>query len=164
MVREQRGAVTHMMAVVMLLICTLVTAYAMRHTVLRRYLAASSVRAEQVMAVARTGLAQGLARLADAPPLLPNAFSGTMAGQGVYRVRYTWRRETAPQVLEVISEADSTDADSPDNSGVVRVVTVRAIFTPWLADIPSLPLISRGAVRVVDRAVLDAGSQSAPLI
>jgi len=164
MIPGQRGAVTYMMAVIMLLICTLVTAYTMRNTVLWSRLSANSVQAEQVMAVAQAGLAEGLVRLVDVPPLLPKSFSGALAGQGVYRVRYAWRQETAPQLLDVISAASASDGANVNNGGAGRVLTERAIFQPWLADMPSVPLIARGAVRVAGRAVLAGVTQSAPLI
>lgn len=155
----QKGAVNYMTAVVMLLICTLVTGYILSDTVLGTRMSANGLSSERVAAAARAGLAEGLARLADRAPSLPADFSGAVAEQGTYRVRYAWRRQIVPQVLDVIAEARGPNAD-----GLARTVVQSAVFVPWLNDAPPVPVIARGAVRVEADAVLVGADPSAPLI
>ena len=156
---RQQGSVTYLTAVIMLLICTLVTAYTMRDTVLATRLSANGLEAERVMAVADAGLADGLARLVDVPPSLPKDFSGVLPGQGAYHVHYGWRRETAPQVLDVVAEGRSLGAGAS-----VRVVAESAVFSPWLPDLPPVPIISRGEVRVSNDVILSNDDPGADVI
>ncbi|MBI1194878.1 MAG: hypothetical protein GC138_03395 [Gammaproteobacteria bacterium] len=149
----------YLTAVIMLLICTLVTGYTLSDTVLEARLSTNGLSSEQVAAVARAGLAEGLARLADIEPSLPADFSGGLAEQGIYRVRYAWRRQAAPQVLDVIAEGRASDTDAS-----VRTVVQSAVFVPWLIDAPLVPVISRDGVRVAAAVVLRNEDPNAPLI
>lgn len=157
--RYQGGAITYMMAVVMLLICTLVAGYALNDTVLGVRLAENELHAARATALARAGLAEGLARLADGPPSLPPDFSGGLSGQGGYRVHYAWRRRAAPPVLDVIAEGRV-----PGSVATPRALVQSAVFTPWLIDAPPVPVIARGTVRVAGRAILTSEDPTVPLI